>query len=257
MKTVKIVLIIAIIIGLAFVGYEGYLAYQKWQDDRFSEINMLKTNQDLFSKKVTTLSESITHIVNDTVKTIVEVKPDHTYTSLKEQVIELNKNKDINKDEIARLREELSAQRKAFLASDNTILIKDVNGETLLLYRDSDGALQPASAQIASIIEHKELSEDVVSLPKEKMTNQNDNLIANLKFGGYYNITNKDYGLIISKAIFTVKDYSINASLLSDLMDLEGIKLGANVNYSIKDNLELGVGITIDKTYYMALQYTF
>ena len=109
MKIVKIILIIAIIIGLAFAGYKGYLAYEKWQNDRFNEINMLKANQDLFLQKITELSTTITHIVNDTAKTTVTVKPDNTYVELKEQVIELKKDETANKDEIAKLREELSA----------------------------------------------------------------------------------------------------------------------------------------------------
>ena len=257
MKIIKAILIIAIILALAYCGYYGYNHFKKWEANRFSEINMLKANQDMFLKKVTDLSESITRIVNDTIKTTTVVKPDHTYESLKDEVIELRKDEEVNKDEIEALKEQLSAQRKAFLASDDTIYIKTIDDDTLLIYRDEEGTLQPASANIAKIIEHRELPEDVPILAEEKIANQNDNLIANLKFGGYYDITDKNYGLILSKGILSIKSYSLNVSLLSDLKDLEGINLGANINYEIKNNLELGIGITIDKTYYMALQYSF
>lgn len=255
MKYIKIGFIILIILGLLFVGYKGYLAYQKWEANRFSEINMLRTNQDMFLQKITDLSESITRIVNDTVKTTVEVIPDKTYESLKGQVIELKKDEEANKEEIEKLRAELSIQRKAFLASDDTILIKTIDNDTLLLYRDSDGALQPASAQITSIIEHRGLSENVPILIEEELAISKST--SDIKAGGYYNLTDKEYGLILSKEIFSIKSYNLNVSLLSDLKDLEGINLGANLNYEVKKNLELGVGITIDKTYYMCLEYQF
>jgi len=92
MKTIKIILVILLVAGLVFVGYKGFTYFKQWEANRFSEINILKTNQDLFLKKVTSLSESITHIVNDTVKTTVNVIPDKNYESLKEQVITLKKD---------------------------------------------------------------------------------------------------------------------------------------------------------------------
>ena len=145
MKIVKVILVIALIAVLIFGGYKVYGLYKQCDAKRYNEIEILRKNQDMFLQKITVLSTSITHIVNDIAKTTVTVKPDNTYEGLKDEVIELKKNEDENKDEIVKLREELSAQRKAFLNSDYTILIKDINGETLLLYRDSDGTLQPAS----------------------------------------------------------------------------------------------------------------
>ncbi len=254
MKIVKIILIIAIIIGLAFVGYRGYLAYEKWQNDRFNEINMLRANQDMFLKKVTDLSTAVTRIVNDTIKTTIEVKPDHTYEALKDEVIELKKDETANKEEIEKLREELSIQRKAFLASDDTILIKTTDDDTLLIYRDTEGTLQPASANIEKIIEHRELSEDVVTLAEEEIAIKKTG--QNIKAGAYYGL-DKTYGVIISKGIFSWKPYSVNASLL--LSDYEDLKLavGGDIGYEISDNLELGVGYNTNKDYYIKVQYSF
>jgi len=78
----------------------------------------------------------------------------------------------------------------------------------------------------------------------------------NLKAGGYYSL-DKTYGVIISKGIFTIKDYSINASLL--LSDYEDLKLavGADIGYSAGNNFELGVGYNTNKDYYIKLQYQF
>ena len=252
MRTLKIVMVIAIILALAYCGYYGYNTFKRWEANRFSEINMLKSNQDLFLKKVTALSESITHIVNDTVKTTVEVKPDNTYEALKDQVIELKKDENANKEEIEKLRAELSIQRKAFLASDDTILIKTAD-DTLLLYRDEEGTLQPASEGITKIIEHKDV-EDMPILAEEELEDEVTNW--DLKFGGYYSL-DKSYGIIISKGIFTVKDYSLNASLLVSDFDDFKFAVGGDVGYLVGDNLEIGVGYNTNKEYYVKLQYSF
>ena len=251
MKILKIILVIAIIVGLGFCGYYGYNYFKKWEANKYSEITMLKFNQEMFLKKVTALSESITHIVNDTAKTTVVVKPDNTYESLKEQVIELKKDETANKDEIAKLKEELSTQRKAFLASDDTILIKTAEGN-LLLYRDTEGNLQPASEGIEKIIEHKDVSNIPIPIKEVELVKKS----YTLKAGAYYS-WDKTYGVIISKGIFSIKDYSLNASLLlSDFKDLK-FAIGADIGYKLKDNLELGVGYNTNKDYYLKLQYSF
>ncbi|KKK55747.1 hypothetical protein LCGC14_3071440, partial [marine sediment metagenome] len=184
----------------------------------------------------------------------VVVEPDHTYESLKDEVIELKKDEEANKKEIEKLRKELSAQRKAFLASDDTIYIKTVDDETILLYRDEDGTLQPASANIEKIIEHRELSSVVPILAEEEIEIKGTSY--NLKAGGFYSLDNT-YGIIISKSIFTIWDLSLNASLL--LSDFEDFKfaVGGDIAYEINDGLELGVGYSTDNQYYIKLQYQF
>ena len=106
MKIFKIILVIIIISLLSFGGLKAYNYFKQWEANRFSEINMLRTNQDLMLKKVTTLSESITRIVNDVIKTTVEAKPDKTYAGLKDEIIELRKDEEANKDEIEKLSHE-------------------------------------------------------------------------------------------------------------------------------------------------------
>ena len=222
MKYIKMGFIILIILGLIFVGYKGYLAYQKWQEPKV-----------------------------ETVKTIIEPLPDKTYEGLKEQVIELKKDEETNKDEIKILREELSIQRKAFLASDDTIYIKDTEGNKYLLYRDIEGNLQAGSDNIAKIIEHRDVP---ILVEEELMINKTT---WDIKAGGYYSLIEREYGLILSREILGIKQYSLNISLLSDLKDFEGFNLGANLNYEIKSDLELGVGITVDKNYFVVLEYNF
>ena len=250
MKIVKIVLIVLIIVGICVGGYFGYKAFKQWEANRFSEMAMLKFNQELFLKKVTELSETVTHVVNDTAKTTTEVRPDYTYVELKEQVIELKKDADANKDEINNLKEKLSEQRQAFLASDDTILVKK-DGENILLYRDIEGNLQPASEGIEKIIEHKDVSD--IPIPIEEKVEEKKYV---LKAGAYYS-WDKTYGVILSKDIINVKNYSLNASVL--LSDYKAFKfaVGADIGYKLKDNLELGVGYSTNKDYYIKLQYSF
>jgi len=252
MKIFKIILVIIIIALLSFAGYSGYNYFVKWEANRFSEMNMLRSNQDLFLKKVTDLSVTITRVVNDTAKTTTVVKPDNTYVELKDKVIELQKDEKANKEEIKKLREELSIQRKAFLASDDTILIKTADGETILLYRDEGGMLQPASEGIEKIIEHKDVSD--IPLPIEEVKLDKANW--NIKAGGYYSFDNS-YGIIISKGIMSIKDYSLNVSLL--IQDFEDFRfvVGGDVGYMIRDNIELAFGYNTDKEFYGALRFTF
>jgi len=253
MKIVKLILIIAIIIGIGFGGYFGYKAFKHWEANKYSEISILKFNQNMFLQKITDLSTTLTKVVNDTAKVTTNPKPDNTYESLKEQIIELNKDKNVNKDEIAKLREEVSAQRKAFLASDDTILISGKNDETYLLYRDESGNLQPASDNIEKIIEHKDVS-NVPILPKEEIAIKKTSL--GLKAGGYYSFDNS-YGVIISKGILNIKDYSLNVSLL--IHDFEDFRFvaGGDIGYEIRDNIELAFGYNTDKEFYGALRWSF
>ena len=184
MKILNIIIIAVIIIVICLGGYFGYKAFKQWEAEKYSEISMLKFNQELFLKKVTELSETITHVVNDTAKTTTTPKPDNTYEELKNTVITLKAEGTASKEEIEKLREELSIQRQAFLASDDTILIKHKEGDTDLIYRDVEGTLQPASENIEKIIEHKDVSD--IPIPIAEIETKKD---WGLKAGGYYALT--------------------------------------------------------------------
>jgi len=242
-----ILLIIALIVG----GYFGYQYYKQWEEKKFNEIEFLKRNQNMMVQKITDLSVTVTKVVNDTAKTTTTPKPDNTYEEIKKVVIELQKDEETNKEEIKKLREDLSTQRKAFLASDDTILISGKNDETYLLYRDESGNLQPASDNIEKIIEHKDVSTMYTPIEEKLEVTK-----YNLKFGGYYDFSGT-YGVIISKGIFTVKDYSINASLLlSNFEDFRFIA-GGDIGYEIRDNIELAFGYNTDKEFYGVLRWSF
>jgi len=220
MKYVKTILAMVIVVSIFFIGYKIY-NYDKEQREPIIE----------------------------TIETVVVVSPERTYEGLKEEVLELKEDEEVNKEEIEVLREALSVERKAFLSSDDTILIKTISDDTILLYRDKEGTLQAGSNNITKIIEHR----DVVILPKEMSISDRD---WNIKAGGFYSF-DKSYGVILSKEVLSIKKYSLNASaLLSDFEDFK-FSIGGDVGYEIKDNLELGVGYDTNKEFYVKLQYQF
>ena len=248
----KYILVFLLVVLLGISGYYGYQYIQGMNNRSISQIEFLKQNQDMIVNRLTELSTVITKVVNDTAKVQTIPEVDKDYQSLKERILELEEDKENNKEEIAELKEDISAQRQAFLGSESRILVKDKEGDTLLLYRDSEGDLQPASDNIDKIIEHKDIPEPDkgITLPKEEIAE--NGLI--LKAGGYYSLDN-NYGLIISAQALRLSRLTMNGSILAQ--STQDISVGADIGYEIRDNLELGVGYNTDKEIYFKLQYTF
>lgn len=248
----KYILVFLLVVLLGVGGYYGYQYIQGMNNRSISQIEFLKQNQDMIVNRLTELSTVITKVVNDTAKVQTLPEDDKDYQSLKTRILELEEDKEKNKEEIAELKEDISTQRQAFLGSESRILVKDKEGDTLLLYRDSEGDLQAASDNIDKIIEHKDIPEPDkgITLPKEDI--DENGLI--LKAGGYYSL-DKNYGLIISAQMLRLSDISLNASALSDME--QNLSIGADIGWEIKDNLELGVGYNTNKEIYFKLQYTF
>ena len=257
MKYVKIFLVIMILLGLVFVGYKGYLAYEKWQQSQKSQdqilIEALKVNKDMVIKLTTELAEIQKRVVGETLKETIVIKEEApTYESKKEELIELRKDPVVNEEKIKVARIIFEERINEFQASPDKILI-NTGEEKIVIYEDEKGNLVSLESGI-TITRHRALSKDVPIPIKEIIK---DEKTLDLKVGGYYNIDEKDYGIIISKAIFGIKPYSLNASLL--LSDIEDLKfaIGGDVGYNIGDNFELGVGYNTDKDYYIKLQYNF
>jgi len=219
-KAWSIIIITALIIGACFFGYKGYLTYQEWKNPKI-----------------------------ETIKTVVEPLPEKTYIGIKDRVIELNKDPEANKVEIKELRIDLSKERQAFLASDDTILIKTTDGKTLLIYRNEEEILQAASDNIEKIIEHR----DIVVLPEEISISDKD---WGIKAGGYYSFDNS-YGIIISKEVFDIGKWSLNASALINNFKDYKFSIGGDIGVEIRDNLELGAGYSTNKEFYVKIQYKF
>ena len=258
MKTLKIILVIIILLALVFVGYQGYLAYQKWQNDQKNTeqkiVDLLVKNSELIVKLEDRISKTEVKLVSETLKKVTIVKPDETYTALKDTIIELKKDKEKNKKELKALKDKQSENREEFLSSDYTLYIRLEDDTKLIFHRNPEGTLVADTGKVIKIIEHKSLSETPPILVGEELAISKTSW--DFKFGGFYAL-DKSYGIIISKGIFTVKDYSINASLLvSDFEDFK-FAVGGDVGYLVGDNLELGIGYSTDKEYYIKLQYSF
>ena len=257
MKIFKTIGVVIIILALVFVGYQGYLTYQKWQNNKKSDeqklIETLKANEGLIIELSTELAEIKKKVVDDTLKETVVIEEEApTYESKKEELIELRKDPEANAEAIEVARVIFEERIDEFQESPDKILI-NTGEEKIVLYEDKEGNLVSLQEGL-TITRHRELSSVVPILAEEKIAIKETSY--NLKAGGYYSF-DKTYGVCISKGIFSVWDYSLNASLL--IADFEDVKfaVGGDVGYLVGDNFELGVGYSTGNQYYIKLQYQF
>ena len=251
------IVVIIIILALLFVGYQGYLTYRKWQQTRKSHdqllIESLKANEGMIIRLTTKLAEIQKKVIGDTLKeTIVIEEEAPTYESTKEELIELRKDPEANAEAIELARVIFEERIDEFQESPDKILI-NTGEEKIVLYEDKEGNLVSLQEGL-TITRHRELSSVVPILAEEEIAISKTSL--NLKAGGYYSL-DKTYGVIISKGIFTIWDYSLNVSLL--ISDFEDVKfaVGGDIGYSLSNDFELGVGYSTDNQYYIKLQYQF
>jgi len=259
MKTFKIILVIIIIALLSFAGYSGYQYYQKWQDNQKSNelkiIETLKANQGVIITLTTELAEIKKRVVGDTLKETIVIKEEApTYESKKEELIELRKDPVVNEEKIKVARIVFEDRKDEYQASPDKILINLGEGEEkIVIYEDKDGNLVSLESGI-TITRHRKLSELIPILAEEAIAVKKTSL--KLKAGGYYSFDGT-YGVIISKGIINIKDYSLNVSLL--IQDFEDFRfvVGGDVGYLVRDNIELAFGYNTDKEFYGALRWSF
>jgi len=261
MKTFKIILVIIIIALLSFGGYSGYQYYQKWQDNQKSNelkiMEVLKANQGVIITLTTELAEIKKRVVGDTLKETVVVKEEApTYESKKEELIELRKDPVVNEEEIRVARIVFEDRIDEFQASPDKILINLGEGkEKIVIYEDKQGNLVSLESGI-TITRHRKVEEVIKDLQVGKTVEVVKKKDLNLKAGGYYSFDGT-YGVIISKGIINIKEYSLNVSLL--INDFEDFRLvvGGDVGYMVRDNIELAFGYNTDKEFYGALRWSF
>lgn len=257
MKIFKTIVVIIVILALLFVGYQGYLAYRNWRNNQKSDeqklIETLKANEGLIIELSTELAEIKKKVVGDTLKETVVIEEEApTYESKKEELIELRKDPEANTEAIEVARVMFEERIDEFQESPDKILI-NIGEEKIVLYEDKEGNLVSLQEGL-TITRHRELSSVVPVLIEEKIAISTTSY--NIKAGAYYGL-DKTYGVCISKGIFNIWDYSLNASLL--ISDFEDVKfaVGGDVGYLVGDNFELGVGYSTDNQYYIKFQYQF
>jgi len=253
----KIFGIIILIIALMVGGYFGNQYYQKWQDNQKSNelklVETLKANQGTIITLMTELAEIQKKVIGETLKETITIKEEApTYEAKKEELIELRKDPVINEEKIKVARIEFEDRINEFQASPDKILI-NTGEEKIVIYEDDKGNLVSLESGI-TITRHKELLEVVPILAEEEIAVKKTRL--GLKAGGYYSFDNS-YGVIISKGIISIKDYSLNVSLL--INDFEDFKFiaGGDIAYEVRDNIELAFGYNTEKEFYGALRFTF
>ena len=257
----KIFGVIILIIVLAVGGYFGYQYYQKWQNNQKSNelkiMEVLEANQGIIIKLSTELAEIQKKVVGDTLKETIVIKEESpTYESKKEELIELKKDPVVNEEKIKVARIVFEDRIDEFQASPDKILINLGEGEEkIVIYEDKDGNLVSLESGI-TITRHRNVKEVIQDLQTGKTVEVVKTKDWNIKAGGYYSFDNS-YGVIVSKGIINIKDYSLNVSLL--IPDFKDFKLvvGGDVGYMVRDNIELAFGYNTDKEFYGALRWSF
>lgn len=256
MKTLGvIILIIALVAG----GYFGYQYYQKWQDNQKSNelkmIEALEANEGMIIELSTELAEIKKKVVSDTLKETVVIKEEApTYESKKEELIELRKDPEVNEEKIKVARVEFEERINEFQESPDKILI-NTGEEKIVIYEDDQGNLVSLESGV-TITRHRDVKEVIGDLQAGKEVEVTKKTGLELKAGGYYSF-DSTYGVIISKGILGIKDYSLNVSLL--INDFEDFKLiaGGDLGYEIRDDIELAIGYNTEKEFYGALRWSF
>jgi hypothetical protein len=260
MKTILKIISIIIVIGVfVFASFQGYKLYQNWRDAKKIEevktLEILKTNQGMIIKLSTELAEIQKKVIGEILKEKVTVKVEApTYESKKAEIIELKKEPEVNQEKIETARVEFEERINEFQASPDKILI-NTGEDKIVIYEDTEGNLVSLESGI-TITRHRKVEEVIGDLQAGNTVEIIKKKDLGIKAGGYYAF-DKTYGIILSKSIVNIKDYSLNASLL--IPGFEDFKLiaGGDISYKIKDNLELGFGYNTNKEYYLKLQYSF
>ena len=258
-QKMKIFGVIILILLLVVGGYFGYQYYQRWQDNQKSNelklIETLKANEGIIIKLTTELAEIQKKVIGETLKETIVIKEEaQTYESEKEKIIELRKDPIVNEEQIKVARIVFEDRIDEFQASKDKILI-NTGDEKIVIYEDKDGNLVSLESGI-TITRHRDVKEVIGDLQAGKTVEVVKAKDWNIKAGGYYSF-DQTSGIIISKEMFSIKDYSLNASvLLSDFEDLK-FAVGGDIAYEIRDNIELAFGYNTEKEFYGALRWSF
>ena len=231
----KIIITLIIIILLLFGGYSVYRYWlsggEKISTNEQEIIELLQKQQGTILTLRTEIAKIEKRVINETLKekTITEGE---TYEGVKDELIKLRENESENKEEIKELREVFENRIDEFQKSEDKIMVT-VGDEKVVIYEDEEGNLVSLNEGV-EIIRHRKaeplLEKDLeVGQTIEEL---NDNWAFSILYDG-------DFSPAISYSILDWKDLSLNATAY----DFENPKLGADVSYNLKGNLEIGAGV--------------
>lgn len=232
----KITLTILFIVLLLFGGYSVYRYWlsggEKISTNEQEIIELLQKQQGAIIRLQTEIADVEKRVVTDTLKETIVVRESETYEGVKDELIKLRENESENKEEIKKLREVFENRIDEFQKSEDKIMVT-VGDEKVVIYEDEEGNLVSLNEGV-EIIRHRK-TEPLLEKDLEvgqSIEELNDNWAFSILYDG-------DFSPAISYSVLDWKDLSLNATAY----DFENPKLGADVSYNIKGNLEIGAGI--------------
>jgi hypothetical protein len=233
----KIIITLVIIVLLLFGGYSVYRYWlsggEKVTTDEQEIIELLQKQQGTILTLRTEIAEIEKKVVNETLKEKIKVTEEgETYEGVKDELIKLRENETENKEEIKALRETFEKRIDEFQESPDKIMVTS-GDEKVVLYEDSEGNLVSLNEGV-EIIRHRKTEP---LLEKDLQVGQtieeiNDKFRLSILYDG-------DFSPAVSYSVLDWKDLSLNVTGY----DFESPKLGADISYNIKGNLEVGAGV--------------
>jgi hypothetical protein len=233
----KIIITLVIIVLLLFGGYSVYRYWlsggEKVTTDEQEIIELLQKQQGTILTLRTEIAEIEKKVVNETLKEKIKVTEEgETYEGVKDELIKLRENEAENKEEIKALRETFEKRIDEFQESPDKIMVTS-GDEKVVLYEDSEGNLVSLNEGV-EIIRHRKTEP---LLEKDLQVGQtieeiNDKFRLSILYDG-------DFSPAVSYSVLDWKDLSLNVTGY----DFESPKLGADISYNIKGNLEIGAGM--------------
>ena len=246
-KIISIISIIFVIAIFAFVGYEGYQKYQDWKtagetktaSQELRLIELLNDNQEAIVKLYTKIAVVEKRIIGETLKETTVIKEDaETYNELKDELIELRKDGEANKEKIETMRAEFEERIEEYRASSDKILI-NTGEEKIVIYEDQEGNLVSLDSGI-KITRHRK-AEEVIEDLKAGVTIEGEEKKYEMAFSMIYDLDQRSYTPGISYELLDWRNFGLNITGY----DFENIKGGLDLCYNIKEKIVVGAGIRI------------
>lgn len=247
-KIIGIIAIILIIALLAFAGYKGYQRYQDWRADRNAKvesnelrlIELLNDNKEAIVKLTTKIAVVEKKVVADTLKETTVIKEEaETYNKLKDELIELRKNEEANKEEIAKLRVEYEERIKEYRESPDKIMV-NTGEEKIVIYEDEEGNLVSLDSGV-KITRHREAEEVIKELKAGAIIEKEEEKEYRLSINAIYDLDDESFYPGISYQLFDWRKFSLNITGYN----YENIKGGLDLCYNISDNIIVGAGMSL------------
>lgn len=247
-KTVSIIVALALIVVLAFFGYEGYQAFRDWRAGRDKQveskelklIELLNDNQEAIVKLYTKIAVAEKRVVEDTLKETVVIKEEApTYESKKEELIELRKDPEVNEEKIKVARIEFEERIDEFQKSKDKILI-NTGDDKIVIYENEQGTLVSLESGI-TITRHRDAEEVIKELKAGAEIEKDEGKKYELSFNAIYDLSDKSFYPGLSYQLWDWRKFSLNITGY----DYNNIKGGLDLCYNVSNNIVVGAGLNL------------